>query len=67
VSQLTVVSTSQGYIHKYGKLKRKYIIAVLIFILTLCNPIFLLTVYSPALICLGDKEVGGLLVIILQF
>jgi hypothetical protein len=34
--------------------------------LTLCNPIFLPTAYSPALV-LGGKEVSGLLVIILQF
>jgi hypothetical protein len=36
------------------------------FPLTLSNPIFLPTVYSPAYFFLGDKEVGGLLVIILQ-
>jgi hypothetical protein len=36
-------------------------------ILTLSNPIFMPTAYSPALISLGGKEVGGLLVIILQF
>jgi hypothetical protein len=35
--------------------------------LTLSNPIFLPTAYSQALIVLGGKEVGGLLVIILQF
>jgi hypothetical protein len=35
-------------------------------LLTLSNPIFLPTAYSPALV-LGGKEVGGLLVIILQF
>jgi hypothetical protein len=38
--------------------------------LTLSNPIFLLTAYSPALIFFGwggAKEVGGLFVIILQF
>jgi hypothetical protein len=35
--------------------------------LILSNPIFLSTAYSPALIFLGVKEVGGLLVIILQF
>jgi hypothetical protein len=35
--------------------------------LTLSNPIFLPTAYSPVLFVLGGKEVGGLLVIILQF
>jgi hypothetical protein len=35
--------------------------------LSLSNPIFLPTAYSPALFVLGGKEVGGLLVIILQF
>jgi hypothetical protein len=34
--------------------------------LTLSNPIFLPTAYSPALSYLGGKEVGRLLVIILQ-
>jgi hypothetical protein len=34
--------------------------------LTLSNPILLPTAYSPAFV-LGGKEVGGLLVIILQF
>ena len=38
-----------------------------ILFLTLSNPIFLPTAYSLALIVLGRKEVGGLLVIILQF
>jgi hypothetical protein len=36
-------------------------------ILILSNPIFLPPTYSPALFILGEKEVGGLLVIILQF
>jgi hypothetical protein len=35
--------------------------------LTLSNPIFVPTAYTPAIICLGGKEVVGLLVIILQF
>jgi hypothetical protein len=35
--------------------------------LTLSNPVFLPTAYSPARIVLGSEEVGGLLVIILQF
>jgi hypothetical protein len=35
--------------------------------LTISNPIFLPNAYSPILFVLGDKEVGGLLVIILQF
>jgi hypothetical protein len=35
--------------------------------LTLSNPIFLPTAYSPLVFVLGRKEVGGLLVIILQF
>jgi hypothetical protein len=33
---------------------------------TISNPIFLPIAYSPALFVLGGKEVGGLLVIILQ-
>jgi hypothetical protein len=35
-------------------------------VLTVSNPIFLPTAYSPLLFVLGGKEVGGLLVIILQ-
>jgi hypothetical protein len=35
--------------------------------LTLSNPIFRPPAYSPGLISLGGKKVGGLLVIILQF
>jgi hypothetical protein len=35
--------------------------------LTLSNPIILPPTYSPFLFILGGKEVGGLLVIILQF
>jgi hypothetical protein len=51
-------------INKYGAVKR-FLYCMLIS-LTLSNPIFLTPAYSPALI-LGGKEVGGLLVIILQF